>query len=197
MLDPVDGSQYGEWHSQYHPFLRDFQKRFGYYDLFLVDAETGRIVYSVFKELDFATSLIDGPCAKSRIGEVFRKANQPTSAEFVAVSDFDLYLPSYQDPAAFIASPIFAEGEKTGGLILQMPINGINCSMNLILPCISCRDRRQYHRGPCQHVGLLHDPARRQTGKTQPNMSPWDGPTYYRSDRSKVSRASPVAPATV
>ena len=126
LLDPIDGSQYGEWHSQYHPFLRDFQKRFGYYDLFLVDAETGRIVYSVFKELDFATSLIDGPYAKSGIGEVFRKANQATTDEFVALSDFAPYLPSYQNPAAFIASPIFEEGEKTGVLILQMPIDRIN-----------------------------------------------------------------------
>lgn len=65
LLDPIDGSQYGEWHSRYHPFLRDFQKRFGFYDLFLVGAESGRIVYSVFKGLDFATSLIDGPCAKT------------------------------------------------------------------------------------------------------------------------------------
>lgn len=129
LLDPIDGSQYGEWHSQYHPFLRDFRRRFGYYDLFLVDADTGRIVYSVFKELDFATSLIDGPYAQSGIGEVFREANQATSAEFVALSDFDPYLPSYQDPASFIASPIFEEGEKIGVLILQMPINRINSIM--------------------------------------------------------------------
>ncbi len=126
LLDPIDGSQYGEWHYQYHPFLRDFQQRFGYYDLLLVDAKYGRIVYSVLKELDFATSLIDGPYAQTAVGEVFRKANEATSPDFVALSDFAPYLPSYQHPAAFIAAPIFDAGEKIGVLVLHMPIDRIN-----------------------------------------------------------------------
>ncbi len=33
----------------------------GYYDLFLIDIETGDIVYTVTKETDFATNLNDGP----------------------------------------------------------------------------------------------------------------------------------------
>ncbi|RLJ18418.1 methyl-accepting chemotaxis protein [bacterium endosymbiont of Escarpia laminata] len=130
LIDPIDGTQYGEWHAQFHPFLRDFQQRFGYYDIFLVDAETGRIVYSVFKELDFATSLKNGAYANSGIGEVFRQANQATSPDFVALSDFSPYLPSYQDQASFIASPVFDnEGGKLGVLIFQMPIDGINAVM--------------------------------------------------------------------
>ncbi|RDH86218.1 MAG: methyl-accepting chemotaxis protein [endosymbiont of Escarpia spicata] len=130
LIDPIDGTQYGEWHAQFHPFLRDFQQRFGYYDIFLVDAETGRIVYSVFKELDFATSLKNGAYANSGIGEVFRQANQANSPDFVALSDFSPYLPSYQDQASFIASPVFDnEGGKLGVLIFQMPIDGINAVM--------------------------------------------------------------------
>ncbi len=130
LIDPIDGTQYGEWHAQFHPFLRDFQQRFGYYDIFLADAETGRIVYSVFKELDFATSLKHGAYANTGIGEVFRQANQADSPDFVALSDFSPYLPSYQDQAAFMASPVFDnEGEKLGVLIFQMPIDGINAVM--------------------------------------------------------------------
>ncbi|RLJ17806.1 methyl-accepting chemotaxis protein [bacterium endosymbiont of Escarpia laminata] len=130
LIDPIDGTQYGEWHGQFHPFLRDFQQRFGYYDIFLVGAESGRIVYSVFKELDFATSLKNGAYANSGIGEVFRQANQATSPDFVALSDFSPYLPSYQDQASFMASPVFDnEGGKLGVLIFQMPIDGINAVM--------------------------------------------------------------------
>jgi methyl-accepting chemotaxis protein len=129
LMNPLDGTQYGNWHEQFHPFLRDFQQRFGFYDLFLVDIETGRIVYSVFKELDFATSLKDGPYADSGIGEVFRKASQATSTDSQTLSDFAPYLPSYQDPAAFIASPIFEGDEKIGVLIFQMPIDRINAVM--------------------------------------------------------------------
>jgi methyl-accepting chemotaxis protein len=43
--------------------VRNYLEKFGYYDIFLVDPETGDIVYSVFKELDYSTSLIDGPYA--------------------------------------------------------------------------------------------------------------------------------------
>ncbi|MCF6354179.1 MAG: methyl-accepting chemotaxis protein [Candidatus Polarisedimenticolaceae bacterium] len=127
--DPGGYSSYGRQHARFHPVVRDYLNKFGYYDIFLVDSETGDIIYSVFKELDYATSLKDGPFANTGIGEVFRKANQAGSPDFVALSDFAAYPPSYQDPAAFIASPVFKDGEKIGVLIFQMPIDRINATM--------------------------------------------------------------------
>ncbi len=119
-------SNYSDLHEKYHPQFHDFMQRFGYYDIFLVDHETGNIVYSVFKEIDFATSLIDGPFANSGIGEVFRKVNEGDGPDFYALTDFSPYTPSYESPAAFIASPIFDKGKKIGILIFQMPIDRIN-----------------------------------------------------------------------
>jgi len=127
--DLGDESGYNQTHKQFHPVLRDFLQEFGYYDIFLVDAESGDIVYSVFKELDYTTSLKNGPYANTGIGEVFRKANQAGSTDFVAITDFAAYPPSYQDPASFIASPIFDQGKKVGVLIFQMPIDNINSIM--------------------------------------------------------------------
>ncbi len=127
--DPGSESIYGRQHNHFHPVFRDYLQTFGYYDIFLVDPETGDIVYSVFKELDYPTSLKDGPFANTGIGEVFRKANQASSPDFIALSDFEAYPPSYQDPAAFIASPIFEDGKKIGILIFQMPIDRINAMM--------------------------------------------------------------------
>jgi len=129
-LDSPGGhSIYGRQHAHFHPVFRDYLQTFGYYDIFLVDPESGDIVYSVFKELDYTTSLKDGPFANTGIGEVFRKANQASSPDFIALSDFEAYPPSYQDPAAFIASPIFEDGKKIGILIFQMPIDRINAMM--------------------------------------------------------------------
>lgn len=54
-----DLSRYSEVHEKFHPIIRNYLEKFGYYDIFLVDPETGKIVYSVFKELDYATSLIN------------------------------------------------------------------------------------------------------------------------------------------
>ncbi|KZX76431.1 hypothetical protein A3715_13085 [Oleiphilus sp. HI0009] len=44
---------YSKLHKIYHPPIRDFLQRFEYFDIFLVTPDTGDIVYSVFKELDY------------------------------------------------------------------------------------------------------------------------------------------------
>ncbi len=113
-------------HAKYHDVLSTFIERFGYYDLFLVDHKTGNIVYSVFKELDYATSLIDGPYANSGIGQAFAKANKAKDKNFTGITDFAPYLPSYNAPASFIGTPIYFNDKKMGVLILQMPIDRIN-----------------------------------------------------------------------
>ncbi len=121
-----DGSRYSQIHQQYHPIIRSYLKKFGYYDIFLVDSESGKIVYSVFKELDFATSLKVGPYADTNFAEAFKRANAALSADAVVFTDFKQYFPSYEAPAGFVASPIFHEGRKIGVLIFQFPIDNLN-----------------------------------------------------------------------
>ncbi|MCC9605250.1 methyl-accepting chemotaxis protein [Blastopirellula sp. JC732] len=118
-----DKSDYTQTHEKVHPIIRDYLDKFGYYDIFLVDAKTGDIVYTVFKELDYSTSLVSGPYADSNIGEAFRKANASSNKDAVALVDFARYAPSYEDPASFIASPIFDGDEKIGVAIFQMPVD--------------------------------------------------------------------------
>jgi len=123
-----DGSSYSRIHSQYHPVIRQYLEEFEYYDIFLVDPETGDIIYSVFKELDYTTSLLDGAYANTGIGKVFRSANKLTKDK-IAIVDFEPYTPSYEGAASFIASPVYENGKKTGVLIFQMPIGRINTIM--------------------------------------------------------------------
>lgn len=121
-----DRSRYSQIHKQYHPTIRKFLEEFGYYDIFLVDADTGYIVYSVFKEVDYATNLKTGPYKDSGIGRVFRKALAAGSSDAVVIEDFDPYEPSYNASASFIASPIYDMGEAIGILIFQAPVDRIN-----------------------------------------------------------------------
>ena len=61
LMDKPSHAERGEFaafHAHYHPYFRNFLEKFGYYDIFLVEPENGKVVYSVFKELDFATSLV-------------------------------------------------------------------------------------------------------------------------------------------
>ena len=125
--DPGDGSGYSQTHSLFHPIIRDFQQQFGYYDIFLVDVEAGgHIAYSVFKEVDYATSLLDGPYSDTNFAEAYLAARDADEKDFVKIVDFSPYDPSYHAPASFIASPIFDEDEKIGVLVFQMPIDRIN-----------------------------------------------------------------------
>ncbi len=88
-----DNSAYSQKHSEFHPHTREFLYHFGFYDIFIADIDTGHIIYSVFKELDYGTSLIDGPYANSGIGEAFKKAATATNPEYVYLTDFKEYSP--------------------------------------------------------------------------------------------------------
>ena len=126
--DAKDGSRYSRIHNQYHPPIRQFLEEFEYYDVFIADSESGDIIYSVYKELDFTTSLKDGPYANTGIAQAFNAANK-MGKDDVSLIDFEPYTPSYEGAASFIASPIFENNERVGVLIFQMPIGRINTIM--------------------------------------------------------------------
>lgn len=125
----ADRSTYSAKHAKYHPVIRNFLNKFGYYDIFLVHPDTGKIVYSVFKELDFATSLVDGPYAHTNFAEAFQKAKASNTSDTVVFADFKQYFPSYEAPAGFVASPIFRGNQKIGVLIFQFPLDNLNTIM--------------------------------------------------------------------
>jgi methyl-accepting chemotaxis protein len=120
-----DGSLYSQFHEQYHPHYREYLETKGYYDIFLFDMK-GNLVYSVFKENDYATNLLNGQWKDSDLGNVYRSALQITQAGEVAFEDFAPYAPSHDAPASFIARPIFDKGEKIGVLAFQMPVDRLN-----------------------------------------------------------------------
>ena len=130
MDNPEDGTRYAELHEKYHPVVRSYLQKFGFYDIFLCDIETGDIVYSVFKELDFTTSLSTGPYSKTNFGRAFQLAAAASSPDQVFLVDYEHYVPSYEDPASFISSPIFENGKKIGVAIFQMPIERISAIMD-------------------------------------------------------------------
>lgn len=121
-----DNSSYSGLHAKYHPAIRNYLEKFGYYDIFIVDPETGHIMYTVFKEVDFATSLITGPYKNTNFAQSFQLSKNAANKDFVNLQDFEFYNPSYHAPAAFISSPIFDGDKKIGVLLFQMPVDKIN-----------------------------------------------------------------------
>ena len=125
---PDGNTSYANAHQRYHQDFRFFLEQFSYYDIFIVDSATGNIVYSVFKELDYATNLVNGPYAQTGIADAFNKAKNLSKNE-TYISDFKHYVPSYDGEASFIASPIEIDGEQKAILIFQMPLAEINSIM--------------------------------------------------------------------
>jgi methyl-accepting chemotaxis protein len=128
LIDAGDGSYYSEIHARFHPWLQEYQRSQGYYDLFLVNM-SGQVVYSVFKEVDYATNLLTGPYKDTGLGEAYKKALY-ADAPIVYLADWAPYAPSNGDAASFIATPIYDAGQKIGVLLFQMPLNRINAVMH-------------------------------------------------------------------
>ena len=103
-----DGSKYTAMHKRLHPTLRQYLYSRGYYDIFMINPD-GDIVYSVYKEADFQTNLIDGEYAESGLGDAFRGAMEIGEGNY-SFSDFSPYAPSNGGYAAFVAMPVYASG---------------------------------------------------------------------------------------
>ncbi len=122
------GSIYDAVHGKYHPWFRTLLKERGYYDIFLFDLN-GNLVYTVFKELDFATNLNSGEFRDTDLGNAFRAARTARSEGSLHFFDFKPYSPSHGAPASFISIPLMEGGETIGVLAFQMPAARINAVM--------------------------------------------------------------------
>ncbi|UCN00196.1 methyl-accepting chemotaxis protein [Sulfurimonas sp. SWIR-19] len=117
-------SSYMQAHKKYHDSFNAFLNSFSLYDIFLVNLQ-GDVIYTDFKEKDFATNLQHGVYANTGLATAYKKALNMKKGE-VAFEDFKPYEPSYNAPASFIATPLFVNGIKKGVLIFQMPVDIIN-----------------------------------------------------------------------
>ncbi len=127
LLDTAaDGSSYSAAHAAYHPFFRGLCEKYGVYDVFLIDAATGKVVYTAAKETDLGTSLREGPLASSSLGVAFQQAASAGRRDAVGFGLFQRYLPSCNEPASFMAAPIFDGRTLLGVVAFQVPIDKAN-----------------------------------------------------------------------
>ena len=106
-------------------FFTQYQEEYGYYDLFLINPD-GHCFYSVCKEADYNTNLVDGKYASSGLGALVRNVLQ--TREF-GLADFAPYAPSNGDPCAFIAQPVVNNGKVELVVALQLSLDSINAIM--------------------------------------------------------------------
>ncbi len=119
-------TKYSDIHEKFHPIFSEYLASQGYYDLFLVDDATGDILYSVKKEIDFSTNLLNGPYAETNLGKLFKQIRYSGEKNKAVMCDYERYAPSFLAPAAFIAAPVYDLNKKIGTIILQIPIEKID-----------------------------------------------------------------------
>jgi methyl-accepting chemotaxis protein len=128
----ADGSRYSAVHKKHHPFFRTFLQERGYYDIFLFDPQ-GDLIYTVFKELDYATNLVSGKYKDTDLGKAFRDAVSKDASAAPSFFDFRPYAPSADAPASFISMPVRDDtGKLLGVIAFQMPIDRIDAVMGSV-----------------------------------------------------------------
>lgn len=121
-----DGSEYSAVHADYHPRLRNIVQKLGFYDLMLVNIDSGDVVYTVAKETDFGSNIITGPNRKSNAARAFELARANPERGAVQLVDFELYRPGYGIPSAFWSVPLYNGSHLIGVMLVQISLKEVN-----------------------------------------------------------------------
>ncbi|MEM6255131.1 MAG: adenylate/guanylate cyclase domain-containing protein [Cyanobacteria bacterium P01_D01_bin.156] len=122
----TDTSVYAQHHANYHPIFQNLIDKYGYDDLYLINFDSGEIIYSVNKQPDYATSLDRGPYRRSGLAKVVEAVRNNPGRGFVQVVDFEPYVPRKAVPVAFFAAPIFNGPHIVGIVAIQLPPARLN-----------------------------------------------------------------------
>jgi len=106
-------------------YFAKYQQTHGHYDLFLIDG-SGKVFYSVTREADFQTNMINGKYKDSNLGKLMRQVMATRQFGF---ADFAPYAPSNGEPAAFAAMPIMHGEEVEMIVAVQLSPEVINAIM--------------------------------------------------------------------
>ena len=127
LLDnPGDGSAYSKVHAVYHPLMRTAGATLGFQDFMIVDPRSGRLIYTVDKDPDFATSLRAGPYRHSNLAAAAARCATSPDPSATCLEDFSAYLPAGGVPSAFMAAPVIEQGVVTGVLVAELAIEEID-----------------------------------------------------------------------
>ena len=104
-------------YKEYDSYFKPFIKKNELYDLFLICAKHGHVMYTVAKESDLGENINVGSLKNSGLAEAWRKAIETKKAVLV---DIKPYAPSNDEPAMFMGLPIIRNGQINGVIVVQI-----------------------------------------------------------------------------
>jgi methyl-accepting chemotaxis protein len=110
-------------YQEYDQYFKKYMEDNGLYDIFLICAKHGHVMYTVTKESDLGENLATGQLRDSGLGKAWEstvKNGRPY------MTDMEPYSPSNGAPAMFISVPLFDNGSIKGVIAIQIDPKAIN-----------------------------------------------------------------------
>jgi len=110
-------------YQEYDNYFKNYIEENYLYDVFLVCAEHGHVMYTAEKESDLGTNLAIGHLRDSGLAQAW---NNAIKTKDTYITDMEPYAPSNGLPAMFVGTPMIENGEVLGVLIVQINPKVIN-----------------------------------------------------------------------
>ncbi len=122
-----DTSNYTKVLKKISPYFSAVVKEKKYYDLFLIDAKTGNILFTDAKEDDYMSNLLTGKYKDTNLGKLFRRIlSNNDSNNDVILSEYEPYAASNYEVNAFMGSNVYVAGKIEAVFVIQLPLNEIS-----------------------------------------------------------------------
>jgi len=120
---PVTNALAKEKTAPHEEFFQEYAKEYGYYDVFIICAKHGHVMYTQAKESDYGANVGSGSLKDSGLGEVYKKVKELKRPVFV---DMRPYAPSAGAPAMFLGAPVYINGVMKSIVVFQISDAAIN-----------------------------------------------------------------------
>lgn len=117
---------YASIHNRFHPQFAALARQYGIYDIYLIDYQSGYILYSMRKLPDFATGLYEGPYRSSPLAVAFRNASGADESGKVFYTDMSHHLPASMHPLYFLSTPVYSGNRPLGAIVFAMDAGALD-----------------------------------------------------------------------
>lgn len=114
---------YEEIYRDINKNLQKYNDIYEYYDVFLICAKHGHVMYTNAREADLGENLSSGQYKSGDLAKLWAKI---VKEQRTSISDLSPYAPSGGVPAMFIGSPVIDQGEMSAVVALQVNNDKIN-----------------------------------------------------------------------
>ncbi len=121
---PTGTERYKKLTSEYHSYFSSYIEVNHYYDMFLICAKHGHVMFTVAHEDDLGTNLFVGKYKDTHLAKLWRDV---VAEERTIITNYKSYEPSGGEQAAFVGTPIYDKNENLiGVMVFQISSERIN-----------------------------------------------------------------------